>query len=207
MLTDRVQKTLFPEPIKSIGFDQIDILQDIVTLYCPQGFECDPTYSIGNFYKSHIPQPRYKFDVKPQVPGVIQASADKLPLENESVNSINFDPPFLVKTGQGSIIKNRFGEFASIPELWQFYDNSLKEFARVLKASGVLVFKCQDTVLSGKNWMSHCEVYSQAIKNGFACLDLFILLAKQRVLGKHQTQVHARKYHSYFWVFQKQPLN
>jgi hypothetical protein len=216
MLADRAQKTLFPEPIKSIGFDQIDILQDIMTLYCPQGFECDPTYSKGNFYKSHITRPKYRFDLNPQVPGVIQASADKLPLESESVTSINFDPPFLASKGQShenplkgqNMIPQRFSVFPTMQELWAFYKSALKEFYRVLKPQGMLVFKCQDTVSGGKNYFSHVVVMDYAIKSGFVAVDLFVLLAKQRIIsGKHKRQQHARKYHSYFWVFQKQSRN
>jgi hypothetical protein len=207
MLADRAQKTLFPEPIKSIGFDQIDILQDIMTLYCPKGFECDPTYSIGNFYKSHIPQPRYRFDVNPQVPGVIQASADKLPLESESVASINFDPPFVVNRDKTSgIMSKRFDHFTRIEDLYTFYRGALKEFYRILISRGILVFKCQD-VVDKANHFSHIEVFNQALSVGFVALDLFVLLSKVRPYVPTKQQRHARKYHSYFWVFQKQSLN
>jgi hypothetical protein len=43
----------------------------------------------------------------------------------------------------------------------------------------------------------------EAIKYGFYPKDLFILLAKNR-LNDGRVQQHARKYHSYFWVFKKQ---
>jgi hypothetical protein len=212
MLQNRTQQNLFPSPIKSIGYDQFGILEDIMTLYCPRGFECDPTYSIGNFYKSVIPEPIYKFDINPQVPGVIQASADDLPLENESVNSINFDPPFLASKGPTidhpsdgqCLIIRRFSQFPTMEELYTFYASSMREFARVLKPHGILVFKCQDTVSGGKNYFSHIKVFEYAIQNGFVGIDLFVLLAKNRIIsGKHKNQQHARKYHSYFWVFQK----
>lgn len=202
MLADRIQRTLLPEPIKSISFDQIDILQDIMTLYCPQGFECDPTYSIGNFYKTHIPQPHYKFDVNPQVPGVVQASADRLPLEKESVGSINFDPPFVVNRDQEEINTRRFGHFTSIEDLWSFYHRALVELYRILKPTGILVFKCQD-VVDKANHFSHVEIFNMAIHTGFNAVDLFVLLAKARMFVPDKQQRHARKYHSYFWIFQK----
>lgn len=55
MLQNRKQQTLFAQTIRSTGYNQINILEDIMALYCPQGFECDPTFSKGNFYKTHVP--------------------------------------------------------------------------------------------------------------------------------------------------------
>ena len=49
-------------------------------------------------------------------------------------------------------------------------------------------------------------VMEMARQVGFYPLDLFVLLAKQRMNsfgGKWRNQEHARKYHSYFWVFRK----
>ena len=43
-----------------------------------------------------------------------------------------------------------------------------------------------------------------AIKLGLYHKDLFVLLAKSRLIGgNHKNQFHARKFHSYFLVFQK----
>ena len=38
------------DTIKSIGFDQHEMIRNIITLHCPEGIECDTTYSKGNFY-------------------------------------------------------------------------------------------------------------------------------------------------------------
>lgn len=50
---------------------------------------------------------------------------------------------------------------------------------------------------------------NEAIKIGFYPKDLFILLAKNRVTADWQVknQKNARKFHSYFWVFQKTNKN
>ena len=47
-------------------------------------------------------------------------------------------------------------------------------------------------------------MYNAATQSGFTAIDLFILIAKNRVIGKFDKQHHARKFHSYFWVFKKQ---
>ncbi len=193
--------------IKSISYDQEEILKWIIDLYCPNGFELDPTYSKGVFYRN-IQKPKLKFDLEPQVEGVRQADCRNLPLENNSIDSIVFDPPFVAaipKTIATGIITKRFGYYRSIQNhLWSMYQDALKEFYRILKPKGVLVFKCQDTIDSSKQYLSHVEIINVAVGLGFYSKDLFVLLAKSRLMSPNmRIQQHARKFHSYFLVFQK----
>jgi hypothetical protein len=51
--------------IKSISYDQQEIIQNILNLHCPQGIELDPTYSKGVFYKNANFEPLEKFDLYP----------------------------------------------------------------------------------------------------------------------------------------------
>ena len=60
--------------ISSISFNQNEIIGNILQLHSPnQRIDLDPTYSIGNFYKNGIREPEYKFDIEPQVEGVLQS--------------------------------------------------------------------------------------------------------------------------------------
>jgi len=204
-----MQQRLVPKIIKTTSYEQTEILQDVIKLYCPNGFDLDPTYSKGNFYKNGIPIPKLKFDINPQTEDTKYGDCTKLPLDDMSINSIIFDPPFIAgiqnKSDDGIII-NRFGSFKNVSkELWNMYHNALREFYRILKPNGVLVFKCQDTIDSCKQCLSHVEVINYAIRIGFYPKDLFVLLARSRLIGKyHHKQQHARKFHSYFIVFIKQ---
>lgn len=202
-----------PTVIKSTSYSQEEIIKNIIKLHLNNSpIECDPTYSKGVFYRN-IKVPKYKFDINPQTEDTIKADSRSLPIENEIINSIMFDPPFVISYGPSlgngnktsNIISNRFSCFRSIPELLSYYKDSLKEFHRVLKQDGVLIFKCQDTVSSGKQYLNHCEIYNMAKEIGYYPKDLFILNAKNRIIsGKHKNQQHCRKYHSYFFVFIKQ---
>lgn len=197
--------------IKSISYSQDEILKNIIKLYCPDGFELDPTYSLGNFYKK-IKQPKYKFDIDPDRKDVVAADSTALPLSDNSVKSILFDPPFLGTKGnvkgsknKSNIIIKRFGYYSNMNDLWKYYALSIKEFYRVLKDGGVLVCKIQDSISSGKQFLSHIELTNQAIANGFYPKDIFVLLSKNVILSpKHNNQQHARKFHSYFIVFLKE---
>ena len=198
--------------VKSISFDEQEIIQGILKLHCEYPIELDPTYSKGNFYKKGIKAPKYKYDIEPQLSEVVKANAEHLPLEDECINTIMFDPPFLATTGKSLLIKNdsnkinkRFGVYPTEKKLHRFYINALKEFHRLLKNNGILIFKCQDKVSSGKQYFSHNFIINEAEKLGFYTKDMFILLAKNRIVADWQlkNQKNARKFHSYFLVFEK----
>ena len=200
--------------IKSTGYDQHDMLNDILRLHVgSDSFEIDTTYSTGGFYKNRkVKKPLYAFDKYPQADGVEKLKFP-LPFKKDSVNSIVFDPPFVVSSGpslsndakSSNLTAKRFSCFKNLNELFDCYEENLREYARILKPKGVLVVKTQDTVTSGKNVFTHVWLMNQAYQFGLYPKDLFILLARNRVhSGKHNKQQHARKFHSYFWVFSKE---
>lgn len=200
--------------IKSISYDQTEILSNIISLYVPSGqIELDPCYSKGVFYKDCIvPEPKIKMDISPQITDVKQFDCRNLPFDDSSISSIIFDPPFLATTGaslhkddNNNIINKRFGVYESEAALHSMFYDSLKEFYRILVDDGVLVIKCQDKISSGKSYMSHVYIANMAEELGYYIEDLFILLAKSRIVADWQlkNQQHARKFHSYFWVMRK----
>lgn len=202
------------EMIKSTSYDQSEIIKNILELHVPlKQIDLDPTYSKGLFYKhTGVPEPQFKFDLIPQTQDSVQGDCRSLPMETEFLNCIMFDPPFLATTGKSlsqsddsNIINKRFGVYPNEKELHRFYIDSMKEFHRILKPEGILIFKCQDKVSSGKQYMSHVFITNEAVRLGFYPKDLFILLAKNRLVADWQlkNQKNARKFHSYFWVFQK----
>jgi hypothetical protein len=210
--TDFGQDTLFGKKvISTIGYNEQEIIRDILYLHADnKPIDCDPTYSTGHFYKDWAQPPKYKFDKFPQSPGTVEATSDKLPLDQNSVSVIMFDPPFVMEGEHSNEAQNgscitgkRFSSFRNFEELKEMYSLSLKEFSRVLYNKGIVIFKCQDVVVCGLNHFTHSWLMFEAIKYGFYPKDLFILLAKNR-LNDGRVQQHARKYHCYFWVFKKE---
>lgn len=199
--------------IKSVGTNQHKIINDIIKLHIPEGqIQVDLTYSIGKFYSTgEVPEPWIKCDKYP-INGVQQLDEWYAKAMSNNYFSIMFDPPFVIGKGpslnnnissQNKIIK-RFDGYASPKELFSSYKEHLVQCYRLLKDNGVLIFKCQDTVSSGKNYMTHVWVMNETLKLGLYPLDLFILTANNRLIsGKIKKQQYARKYHSYFWVFKK----
>lgn len=202
------------EVIKSYSFDQIEIISNIIKLYCPDGIDLDPCYSKGNFYKSNIiKQPIYKFDLFPQIEGCLQGDCRNLPFDDNSMKTIIYDPPFLATKGPSLNLDNasnktvkRFGNYETENQLQQFWHDSILEFERILKPKGIIIVKIQDKVSSGKQIWSHDIITQYCTMYNLFLIDLFVLLAKNRMCPDWQVknQKHARKFHSYFLVFRKE---
>lgn len=200
------------KPVRSFYESNYDVIKNIMKLYKIDKFDLDCTYSKGSFWKD-LPQPTNKSDIYPINDSVIKASSEDLPFDDGSMKSIMYDPPFIIagktyKDNQegSSIIAKRFEGFESFNHLKNNYYNSLKELYRVCDDNGYVVFKCQDTVSGGKNHFTHVMVMNMAQDIGYYPRDMFILLSKVRINSfgtKWKQQQHARKYHSYFFVFEK----
>lgn len=198
--------------IKSVYENQIDILKSIMTLCNIERFDVDVTYGNGMFYKE-IEKPVHCFDIDPSLVDT-PASSDNLPLDDKSVSSLIFDPPFLTyvraaREGNGNMVMaKRFGGYWKYDELEDHYKGTLIEAARVLKKKGVMVFKCQDIIHNHKMHCTHVNVINWAAEN-FRLKDLFILPAKTRMAipqqkgTKKKVQKHARIFHSYFLVLER----
>lgn len=193
--------------LKSVYYDQEDILKAIIALHCPAGIQCDVTYGNGQFYKKVV-QPSLKFDIQPQGKNVVAACSTALPLTDKTIESLMFDPPFLTYIKQGrehnSIMAKRFSGYWAYSELEAHYSKTIKEAARVLKPKGVFIVKCQDIIHNHRLHCTHNLVINWAEDNGFRIKDLFILPAKHRMpVNTKGKQQHARIFHSYFLVFEK----
>lgn len=170
-------------------------------------FDADVTYSVGGFYRRSIPVPALRFDISPQSPDVIQADVCALPLADESISSVIFDPPFMFNPHGTALTKNaaanRYSMFPKWEDLERTYCGALDEFKRVLKPKGIVAFKCQDYTDS-KTTLTHCHVWKWATERGFYAKDMFI---RYRLNGPaynvNLRQKHARKFHSYWFVFVK----
>lgn len=193
--------------IKSVSYDQQEILNNILKLHVPIGvYDCDMTYSKGNFYKNGVvPMPKLKYDKYPQMDGVLPLE-DAEKIKNGSLNSIVIDPPFLILAPQwlrNSKVKARFDSFDTMDDATEANKYLLKLAWDKLKKKGVLVFKTMDIRAENRNiWMSYF-VQQWADEIGFSLIDTFILIASSKILNRGMQQKVARKYHSYFFVFQK----
>lgn len=193
--------------IKSLEFDQREILSGLMQLHNIDRFDVDVTYGNGVFWKD-LPRPVYCFDRDDSLQDCVYACSTNLPLGDASVNSLMFDPPFLtyIKQGRnnGTIMGKRFSGYWSYKELEEHYRGTITEAARVLKHKGIFVIKCQDIVHNHKLHATHVNVINWA-DEFFRLKDLYVLGAKHRLPRANSAgiQRHARIFHSYFMVFER----
>jgi hypothetical protein len=198
--------------VRSVEYAQTDILRGILGLQGVESFDCDLSYGNGRFYKD-IPKPKHRFDIDPDMDAVT-CDSGSTPLNDSSISSAVFDPPFLtyVRAGRsgngGMVMARRFGGYWKYSELKEHYIRTLKESSRILNHKGVLVFKCQDIIHNHKMHATHVNVINWAQDFGFRLKDLYILPAKhrmnvpQKACSAKRQQKHARIYHSYFLVLE-----
>jgi hypothetical protein len=196
--------------LRSVYEDQHDILEAIRQLHCPEGYEADLTFGNGSFWK-RLPRPKYCFDVTPLHEGVVQSDSRMLPLAPASLSNAVFDPPFLTYVQAGRAHKEgkvamtaRFGGYYRYDELEDHYRDTISECYRVLRPKGKLVFKCQDIIHNHRMHCTHVKVIQMAEIEGFRLADLFVLPARHRMPSPQRgIQRHARIFHSYFLVFER----
>ena len=201
----KMNNPLIKSIISSVIYSDKEFFNAISELYGFEDIDLDPCYSKGNFYRELSFEPKYRFDIEPIRKECQKADCRNLPLANESINTIVFDPPFMFGThGQtkNNIMNKRFSMFDTFEELENMYKESLIEFWRILKKGGYLFFKCQDYTDS-KTTMTHCLVYNWAAELGFYAKDIAILVKPNKVTNPNTKQRHLRKIHTYFWVFIK----
>lgn len=193
--------------IKSFSFSQNEILSNILLLYInAETFECDLTYSIGAFYR-HFPQPKLKFDKYPQHKGV-QPLDEAYHIPNSSLSSIVCDLPFIVrgfgKENNAGQLVERFDYFTTAEDAYKANLEMINLAYNKLKRGGYFIMKSMDVRCKAHSLWLNAYIQVEAMKLGFVMEDLFILAAKSRMLYyRGVKQNHARKYHSYFFVFRK----
>jgi phage N-6-adenine-methyltransferase len=89
-------------------------------------------------------------------------------------------------------------------DIIHLYRDGMTEGYRILKPGGLMLVKCKDEIERGRQKMSHIEIHDIAVHElGLEAEDLFVLTQKI-LLARFRHDNHARKNHSYLWVFGKQ---
>lgn len=190
----------------SVFYSDADILKAFSDIFLKGGwYDLDCTYSKGVFYEN-IEQPKLKSDLIPLSADVVQADCMELNfIENNSLNSIVFDPPFLFRnrtSANNDKMCARFSYFKTFDELLNMYHKSLDCFRVKLKKGGYVFFKCQD-MTDNKFFCTHNEIINFALQSGFVLKDIAIKCAKTKLQRDAKQQNCLAKTHSYWLVLKK----
>ncbi|MFH0911543.1 MAG: DNA methyltransferase [Planctomycetota bacterium] len=195
-----------------------EVFPQILRLHVPRGARvADVTFGKGVFWKN-IPEQEYRL-----LPTDIKTGTDcrKLPYRNGEIDCVVLDPPYMeglyrsdnsfAGNGTHSSFRDHYSNGNRPPELgnkWhdavlELYVRATIEAKRVLKPNGILIVKCQDEVSAGIQRLTHVEIIMNLIHLGFYPKDMFVMVRRNKPgVTRVIRQLHARKNHSYFLVFQ-----
>lgn len=208
----------------------------ILELFIPENsLIADVTYGKGVFWKN-VDTSKYELlasDLRTSgLPVHCAGGIDsrRLPYENDSLDAVVFDPPYMHTPGgtahnghqnfEGYYANNVEQDHHVIKEIWEetngnppkyheavldLYFRTAREAWRVLKKEGVFIVKCQDEVCANKQRLTHVEITMEFERFGYITEDLFVVVRKNKpgVSRLKNKQQHARKNHSYFMIYRK----
>lgn len=190
------------------GKKNSDLIAEVCRLYLvPGSVVADVTWGRGAFWTS-VDQSIFTLlatDIDPSR-GVTVADFRQLPYADDSIDIVVLDPPYVHNPGN-HMTDTRYNNAATTKgmyhhDIMDLYEEGIKEARRVLRHTGQLWVKCKDEVEGGRQRWSHIELLCTAERYGFYGRDLFVLVpASGTAAGRWKRQLHARKNHSYLWVF------
>jgi hypothetical protein len=197
-----------------------EVFRTILELHVSPGSTvADVTYSKGAFW-AEVPNGVYKLLASDLKTGV---DCRKLPYENESIDALVLDPPYMeglfrksvsqmAGGGTHSAFRDHYSNGQALETdggpkyhdaVLDLYFKAAIEAHRVLRPYGIFIVKCQDEVSANRQRLTHVELINEW-ESRFYCKDLFVVVRENRpAVSRIKKQEHARKNHSYFLVFMK----
>jgi hypothetical protein len=196
-----------------------EVFEKVMALHVPAGaIVADVTWGKGVFWQ-RVPEGQYTLHASDLQTGV---DCRALPYDEDSHDCIVLDPPYM----EGLFRRSKdhlagAGNFAAFRDHYSngeetnggpkyhaavidLYFRAGKEAYRVLREGGIFIVKCQDEVSANQQRLTHVELINEFERLGFYTKDLFVVTRTNRpAVSRILKQVHARKNHSYFIVFQK----
>ena len=210
-----------------------ELFAKVMALHVPRGaLVADVTFGLGAFWR-HVEAGAYRLlasdiELKPEARkapwidarGGVDCRA--LPYADASIDAVVLDPPYMeglhrravdhmAGSGSHAAFRRAYSSERASEGGPRWHDAVLDLYARagveadrVLRPGGALIVKCQDEVSANKQRLTHVEIITGYESLGLYCKDLFVLIRPTSpAVSRLKVQVHARKSHSYFLVFEK----
>ena len=201
--------TAIDSPVLAVAErDNADLMADCARLGYLDGLVVDVTYGLGRFWTKHRPDLFLAYDLDPAraVDGVELADCRQLPLHDQSVDSVVFDPPYKLNgtsTGQGVAASDAAygvaGGYVPARDRHALLLDGTSEALRV--ARRYVLVKCQDQISSSKYHPQTFLVWERARSHGAELVDLLHVVGG-RAQPPGRRQVHASRNYSSLLVFE-----
>jgi hypothetical protein len=192
--------------VRTVYGDNSALISAVARLYLPDGaLVADVTWGEGVFWRRFNGRRRVTLigsDVRPLAE--VQADFRRLPYADASVDVAALDPPY---THCGHYLNNhRYGssltDHMRHAEIMALYREGMVEARRVLRPGGTMWVKCKDENDHKQNW-AHITLHNIALELALKPVDLFVLASRPAPTRRWRRQLHARKTHSYLWIFRR----
>ena len=183
------------------------MIASVAELYVKDGQRvADVTYGRGEFWQG-VETQRFELLASDLITTPTKQDFRRLKYEDGSLDHLVLDPPYMHNAGR-PMVEARYKNAETTKgmyhaDIMRLYGQGILEAWRVLRVGGMLWVKCQDEIESGIQRWSHIEIYDTAMWVGLGARDLFILVRQGKPTIQHKRQLHARKNHSYLWIFEK----
>mgnify|MGYP000329864680 CR=1 FL=1 len=186
-----------------------DLIAEVAKLYAQGNPKvADLTYGKGVFWRKTPHLRVFGSDVitMPKRPH----DFTDLPYRDATFDIAVLDPPYIHSPGRHQTDARYQNAATTKGMLWsdlrrELFIPGMKEAMRIVRPEGGQVWvKCKDQVQSGMQRWCHVELCHDALALGLWPRDLFILMATSRTADtRWSVQHHARKPHSFLWVFER----
>ena len=159
----------------------------------------DPTFGLGNWWKSY--QPRHLITGDLHTRANIKLDFTALPFADQTFDTVAYDGPYKLNGTPTESADKPYGvhKYTRWQDRLGLLIRGQVECARVVKKGGFLLTKCMDQVVSGK-----VRFQSDILTN--VCplekVDELLFLTNPRE-QPHTRQVHSRRNYSHLLVFQR----
>lgn len=182
-----------------------DLIANVARIYLRRGqVICDVTLNKAVFWRK-VNLTAYRF-FGTDITGHPSVDFRKLPYSDGFADHLVLDPPYqhgLDHVGAQYDPLRKAAKMSHGDIINDFYGGGLREAWRVLRPGGLAWVKCGDEIEASKQRWSHIEIWQLALELGFKGVDLFVLHRHGRPMLREKRQKHARKNHSFLWIFKK----
>ena len=185
--------------------DNSDLIARVARLYARQEHRiADLTWGKGVFWRKlpHLSVTGSDLVTVPERPYDFRST----PYADQSFDIVVLDPPYIHSPGR-HITDRRYQNAATTAgmrhdDIRRLYAEGMREAMRICRPGGQVWVKCKDQVQAAVQRWAHTEILVDAQALGLYARDLFLLVPTSRTpSGRWERQFHARKVHSYLWVF------